>query len=151
MLKTYYFRFKNGKNHTILAGLGGGAIAPSWPPSRTPMKPINVIKYDWLQSHHIRRLSLYLTKLPQAVILFTVLPSKFKLLKLSCDTRFQHAFTACTCVFKVITLVRANQNNYFGIRFLRAVDVRNFFFCFYLTFEALTALSQNHVKFGFQN
>jgi hypothetical protein len=26
-------------------------------------------------------------------------------LKLSCDSRFQRAFTACNCVFKVITLV----------------------------------------------
>jgi len=26
-------------------------------------------------------------------------------LKLSCDSRFQRAFTACSCVFKVITLV----------------------------------------------
>jgi len=34
-------------------------------------------------------------------------------LKLRCDTRFQRAFTACVCVFKVITLVWANQRNYF--------------------------------------
>jgi len=34
-------------------------------------------------------------------------------LKLSCDNRFQHAFTACSCVFKVITLVWANQRNFF--------------------------------------
>jgi len=34
-------------------------------------------------------------------------------LKLSCDSRFQRAFTACVCVFKVITLVWANQGNYF--------------------------------------
>ncbi len=33
--------------------------------------------------------------------------------KLSCDIRFQCAFTACCCVFKVITLVWANQGNYF--------------------------------------
>jgi len=33
-------------------------------------------------------------------------------LKLSCDSRFQHAFTACVCVFKVITLVGSNQRNY---------------------------------------
>jgi len=26
-------------------------------------------------------------------------------LKLACDSRFQRAFTACSCVFKVITLV----------------------------------------------
>jgi len=29
--------------------------------------------------------------------------------KLRCDERFTHAFTACGCVFKVITLVWANQ------------------------------------------
>jgi len=33
--------------------------------------------------------------------------------KLSCDSRFQHAFTACCCVFKVITLFLANQRNFF--------------------------------------
>jgi len=33
--------------------------------------------------------------------------------KLSCDSRFQRAFTACVCVFKVITLVWANQGNFF--------------------------------------
>ncbi len=36
-----------------------------------------------------------------------------KLLKLHCDTRFQRAFTSCSCVFKVITLVEANQRNFF--------------------------------------
>jgi len=34
-------------------------------------------------------------------------------LKLRCDSRFQHAFTACNCVFKVMTLVGSNQGNYF--------------------------------------
>jgi len=34
-------------------------------------------------------------------------------LKLRCDERFTHAFTACSCVFKVITLVGLNQGNYF--------------------------------------
>jgi hypothetical protein len=34
-------------------------------------------------------------------------------LKLSCDSRFQRAFTACSCVLKVITLVWANQRNHF--------------------------------------
>jgi len=34
-------------------------------------------------------------------------------IKLSCDSRFQRAFTPCSCVFKVITLVWANQGNYF--------------------------------------
>ncbi len=33
-------------------------------------------------------------------------------LKLRCDSRFQGAFTTCSCVFKVITLVWANQRNY---------------------------------------
>ncbi len=37
----------------------------------------------------------------------------FCLFKLSCDSRFQGAFTACICVFKVITLVGSNQRNYF--------------------------------------
>jgi len=35
------------------------------------------------------------------------------ILKLSCDNRFQCAFTVCYCVFNVITLVSANQGNYF--------------------------------------
>jgi len=30
-------------------------------------------------------------------------------LKLSCDSRFQRAFTACSYVFKIITLVSVNQ------------------------------------------
>jgi len=34
-------------------------------------------------------------------------------LKLSCDSRFQREFTECCWVFKVITLVWANQGNYF--------------------------------------
>jgi len=34
-------------------------------------------------------------------------------LKLSRDSRFQRARTACCCIFKVITLVRSNQGNYF--------------------------------------
>jgi hypothetical protein len=33
--------------------------------------------------------------------------------KLRCDGRFTHAFTACVCVFKEITLVGSNQGNYF--------------------------------------
>jgi len=35
-----------------------------------------------------------------------------KYLKLSCDSLFQRAFTACCCAFKVITLVWANHSNY---------------------------------------
>jgi len=38
---------------------------------------------------------------------------KYREIKLRCDSRFQRAFTACSCVFKVITLIRANQRNYF--------------------------------------
>jgi len=34
-------------------------------------------------------------------------------LKLSCNSRFQRAFTARSCVLKVITLVWANQRNFF--------------------------------------
>jgi len=34
-------------------------------------------------------------------------------LKLSCDSRFQRGFTACSCIFKVITLVGSNQGNFF--------------------------------------
>ncbi len=34
-------------------------------------------------------------------------------LKLSCDSRFQRAFTACVFVFEVITLVWTNQGNFF--------------------------------------
>jgi len=30
-------------------------------------------------------------------------------IKLRCDSRFQRAFYACNCVFKVITLVGSNQ------------------------------------------
>ncbi len=33
--------------------------------------------------------------------------------KLSCDCRFQRAFTTCVCVFNVNTLVGSNQRNYF--------------------------------------
>ncbi len=34
-------------------------------------------------------------------------------LKLRCNERFTHEFTACGCVFKEITLVGSNQGNYF--------------------------------------
>jgi len=34
-------------------------------------------------------------------------------LKLSCDSRFQRIFTACACVFRVITLVGSSQHNFF--------------------------------------
>ncbi len=35
------------------------------------------------------------------------------ILKLRCDTQFQHAFTACSCIFKVIASVSSNQSNIF--------------------------------------
>ncbi len=41
--------------------------------------------------------------------------------KLRCDERFTHAFTACICVFKVITLAWANQRNFFEMQ-LHAVN-----------------------------
>ncbi len=34
-------------------------------------------------------------------------------LKMRCDERFTHAFSACGCVFKEITLVCSKQGNYF--------------------------------------
>jgi hypothetical protein len=34
-------------------------------------------------------------------------------LKLHCDEHFTHAFSACICVFKELTLVDSNQGNYF--------------------------------------
>jgi len=33
--------------------------------------------------------------------------------ELSCDSHFQHGFTACVCILKVNTLVWANQDSYF--------------------------------------
>jgi len=36
-----------------------------------------------------------------------------KSVKLRCDKRFTHMFTACGCVFKEITLAGSNQDNYF--------------------------------------
>jgi len=36
-----------------------------------------------------------------------------KIIKLRCDERFTHAFTAWGCVFKEIMLVGSNQGNYF--------------------------------------
>jgi len=34
-------------------------------------------------------------------------------IKLRCDSRFQRALTACSCVFKVYTLIGSNQGKYF--------------------------------------
>jgi len=39
--------------------------------------------------------------------------SNFLSFKLRWDSRFQHAFTACSCAFKVITLIGSNLGNYF--------------------------------------
>jgi len=39
--------------------------------------------------------------------------NKRSTLKLRCDECFTHAFTACGCVFREITLVGSNQGNYF--------------------------------------
>jgi len=39
--------------------------------------------------------------------------ASFVALKLSCNSRFQCAFTACIFIFKVITLVGSSQRNYF--------------------------------------
>ncbi len=39
------------------------------------------------------------------VMLCFVQSKKIAVVKLSCDSRFQRAFTACSCVFKAITLV----------------------------------------------
>jgi hypothetical protein len=49
----------------------------------------------------------------QKRLLVIALSFKNSHLKLSCDERFTHAFTACGCVFKEITLVGSNQGNYF--------------------------------------
>jgi len=55
-----------------------------------------MLRYRWLRN-----------KRPDGAIEFQLV------MKLSCDSRFQRAFTACSCVFKVITLVLANQRNLF--------------------------------------
>jgi len=39
--------------------------------------------------------------------------SLFFVVKPNCDSRFQCAFTACSWIFKVITLVGSNQRNFF--------------------------------------
>ena len=45
---------------------------------------------------------------PSSVVYYSNPP-----LKLCLHMRFQHAFTACACVFEVISLVDSNQRNYF--------------------------------------
>ncbi len=47
-------------------------------------------------------------------------------LKLSCDSRFQRAFNACSCAFKVITLVWDNQGNYFENARWKRLSQRSF-------------------------
>ncbi len=42
-------------------------------------------------------------------------PRKLLSIKLRCDEHFTHAFTARSCVFKVILLVGSNQDNKFEI------------------------------------
>ncbi len=44
---------------------------------------------------------------------------------MSCDRRFQRAFTACSCVLKVITLVWANQRNNFEIACVKRSSQRS--------------------------
>jgi len=44
------------------------------------------------------------------LFIFTMLKAS---LRLRCDKRFQRAFTAHGCVFKVITFVGSNQGNFF--------------------------------------
>ena len=50
----------------------------------------------------------------EVVIKHTLLSSLLWIwsVKARCHTRFQHAFTACCCVFKETTLVASNQRNY---------------------------------------
>jgi len=49
---------------------------------------------------------------PEQTIVFCLRYLIFRV-KLSCDERFTHAFTAYGCVFKEITLVWVNQGNFF--------------------------------------
>ncbi len=58
---------------------------------------------------------LFATIVANTKILFDIadLERFFTLLKLRCDERFTHAFSACCCVFKEITLVGSNQGNFF--------------------------------------
>jgi len=84
-------------------------------------------------------------------------------LKLRCDERFTHAFTACGCVFKEITLVGSNQGNYFEnatacskrtLKTIVATQLKEHlhiwfphaFSAFRCNFLLLTLLDQNQVK-----
>jgi hypothetical protein len=59
--------------------------------------------------------------------------SQFLLLKLRCKERFTHAITACSCVFKELTLVGSDQGNYFenatscSKRTLKTTSLKNYF------------------------
>jgi len=80
--------------------------------------------------------------------------------KLSCDSRFQLAFTACSCVFKEITLVGSNHGNYFKTQ-LHAVNARwkrvsqrsfqrlTFFETFFVDLNALDCNWKNHYFLNF--
>jgi len=65
----------------------------------------------------LAKLSIEMVKLQYKVKIFSEFPrdpnSSICLFKLSRDSRFQRAFTACSCVFKVITLIGSNQGIYF--------------------------------------
>jgi hypothetical protein len=76
------------------------------------------------QSHHLssnlsklkvsKYLTLSLSATKSTFVTFTLIAHiKLHNLKLGCDMLFQLAFTACGCVFKVITLVQSNQLNFF--------------------------------------
>jgi len=60
-----------------------------------------------------------------------------KKFKLRCDERFKHAFTACSCVFKVITMVWVNQRNFFEIATASSKSMR----------KTLVATQLKHQKF----
>jgi len=80
------------------------------------------------------------------------------ILKLRCDSRFQRAFIACSCVFKVITLVWDNQGNFFEnatacnkrtLKTTVATQLKNVlktFFCFFHSFFCFDILSFENKK-----
>ncbi len=52
-------------------------------------------------------------KVERSVYIRSQRDNNHRFLKLRCDERFTHAFTACSSVFNEITLVGSNQGNYF--------------------------------------
>jgi hypothetical protein len=75
--------------------------------SRSQKKPLKIFWSENLNSFIWRiKLEWFSLKVKALVIFWANL-------KLSCDSRFQRAFTACVCIVKVIMLVWANQGNYF--------------------------------------